>query len=517
MKCALFFLSLIACVYYSRSQYFSIVGKILDAETKKPIPGVSIRIENSSKGTYSSQSGFFRLPNVFLNEKIIITSLGYENKTIKIINYTNDTLLIYLSPKPVLLPSVEKVSDIEVEEIIRRAIRMKKENLAKIQTFRARIYSKAFIEVGGPLLEYSKPTQITFNDFFGNRTTRDSLQFEFVKNFILETFSNLFADYPRNLKITEITERRQTANFPAEANLIAFTEFYNFFEDKLNILNTVFITPLAENALDYYKFKLLRKQLYGDYYVYDIQVEPKTQIFPTFTGTIKIIENTYNLLEIDLQPSKLNEIPTLDSVSFEQKFNQLNDTIWLPTYFQFSAKFNLRILNKILDFSLKFRATSIVSDAVINQPLPDSIYDKAEKTNLTVSPKADSTIAEFWENNSLREVSKEEIEIYRKIDTIFKKIDFPNISTNTSESKNFDLDLNPFSISGNFNRVVGYSLSIEPFIKYKYFKLKFKPFYSFGQRKSFGTISFEHTYGNFNSKLSVFSMIDYTSIERECT
>lgn len=517
MKHILLLIFVITFVNYSRSQHFSILGKIIDSETKKPIPGASIRIENSSRGTYSTRMGFFLLPKVFLNEKIIVTSLGYEKKMVKITKNTKDTLLILLSPKPVLLPSVEKVSDIEVDEIIRRAIKMKKENLAKIKTFQAKIYSKMFVELGGPTLEHPKSSQFTINNFFGTDTSKDSLQIEFLKNFILETFSNLFADYSKNLKIVEITERRQTANFPSEVNLIAFTEFYNFFKDKLNILNTVFITPLAENSLDYYKFKLLGKQLYGDYYVYDIQVEPKTQIFPIFTGTIKIIENTYNLLEIDLQPSEFTKVPMLDSVFFEQKFNQLNDTIWQPTYFQFSAKLKLKILKNFFDFSLKFRATSIVSDAIINQPLPDSIYDKSKSRSLTVAPQADSTIAEFWENNSLCEVSKEEIEIYRRIDTISKKIYFPNLRDNELKSKNFEFDINLSSISVDYNRVAGYSLSFEPFVKYHNYWLKFKPYYSFGQKKSFGTISLVHTNGNFESNISVFSMIDYTSIERECS
>lgn len=517
MKHILLLIFLITFVNYSRSQHFSILGKIIDSETKKPIPGASIRIENSIRGTYSTRTGFFRLPKVFLTEKIIVTSLGYEKKMVEVTKNTKDTLLIFLSPKPVLLPSVEKVSNIEVEEIIRRAIKMKKENLAKIKTLQARIYSKMFIELGGPTLERSNRSQFTINNFFGTGTSKDSLQIEFVKNFILEAFSNLFADYSKNLKIVEITERRQTANFPSEANLIAFTEFYNFFEDKLNILNTVFITPLAENSLDYYKFKLLGKQLYGDYYVYDIQVEPKTQIFPTFMGRIKIIENSYNLLEIDLQPSEFSKVSMLDSVFFEQKFNQLNDTLWQPTYFQFSAKLNLSILKNLLDFSLKFRATSIVSDAIINQPLPDSIYDKSKKRNLTVSPQADSSIAEFWETNSLREVSKEEIEIYRRIDTISKKIDFPTLRDNELKSKNFGFGLNLSSISGDYNRVVGYSLSFEPFIKFQNLKLKLQPFYSFGQKKSFGMITLEHTRGNFGMKLSVFSKVDYTSTERECS
>lgn len=500
----------------SYAEYYSIIGKVLDEENNRPIAGARISLINSNLGTFSSSSGFFRLPKVKLNEKIRISSLGYESKTFEITKIDKDTLLVFLTAKPVSLPEVEKVSDIEVDEIIRRAIRKKWENLSNIRTLQARLYSKLFFESGGPTFESPKSRPSGIDITLSPIKEKDSLEIEFVKNFILETFSNLYADYSQKIKVVEITERRQTANFPSQSNLISFTEFYNFYEEKVNILNTVFITPLAENSLDYYKFKLIGKKLYNNYYVYDIAVEPKTRIFPTFVGTIKIVENNYNLLELDLRPSEYSEVPMLDSISFVQKFTQIDAKVWQPTYFQFSAKAKLTVLKGLLDFWIKFNATSIVNDAIINQPLPDSIYHKYTNNSTIISPKADSTTAEFWENNTLRETTTKEIEIYHRIDSIGKKINYSFRIDTLPQFKTFDFGLGPSSINTYYNRVVGLAISMEPFIKFQNIEIKVSPYYSFGLNKPFGTSTITHKNKNLELSLSIFSKIDYTSLEREC-
>lgn len=511
----IFFVILVISIGYSETH--SIIGKVFDLETNKPISGARINIVNSNRGTYTTSSGFFRLININLNDTITVSSIGYEIKPIEISKIANDTIIIFLKPKPLIFPAVEKVSDIEVDEIIRRAIKKKKENLSRIQTLQARIYSKLFIEFGGPSIELKKGKQSGLNVSINPIKTKDSLSIEFIRYFIFETFSNLFADFSKKFKIIEITERRQTANFLPEANLIAFTEFYNFYDEKLNILNTIFITPLAENAFDYYKFKLLGKQLYGNYYVYDIQIEPITKIFPTFVGRIKIIEGTYNLLEIDLRPSMFSEVPMLDSISFVQKFSQVDEKLWQPTFFEFTAKANLTIIKNLLDLTMKFRATSIVSDAIINLPLPDTIYKKNYYNKALVSPKADSTTPEFWEKNSPVGTQLSELEIYRRIDTISKKIDFHNkLKSINNEYTKFDFGFEPFSVSGEYNRVTGYAISFEPFIKYDAFELTVIPYYSFGLKKTFGSINIKQKFNRIQTKITIFSKVDYTSIEREC-
>lgn len=504
------------------SQQITIVGRVLDSETKQPIPGVRIQVLNSNRGTYTSSSGFFRLPNVSVGNKIAFKSIGYE-QTIKEIVAEFDTLVVYLRPSPVEMKGIEKVGEIEADEIVRRAIKKKKSNLANLKTFQAQIYSKLFLEFGGT------PFETTFDTVGGSKILRakarsksktDSLALEFYRNIILETFSNVFIDYSQNIKYSEITQRRQTANIPKELNQIVFSEFLSFYEETIKIMSTEFVTPLADNAFKYYKYELLGKELYGDLYVYNLQIIPKTTLYPAFSGTMKILERTYNLLEINVAPSENSAIQFFDSLRYTQKFTSLSEEFWQPTFLEVSGSFKLVIIKSFLDFDIKFRIVSIVADAVINQSLPDSIVAKATQSRITVSTNADSTDTNFWETNSLVETSAKENEIYKKVDTISKqvKIDFSNLPNSTPQ-KRFNLGIDLANDIG-YNRVSGYSIGLSPYIEYYRYKLKLTPIYSFAQKNFFYDAGFSinlgKEFGTTSSQLSIsiFSKPEPISLDR---
>jgi iron complex outermembrane receptor protein len=84
------------------AQGISIKGKILDAETNKPLAGTNIFLQSNHKiGTSSDASGEFSLNDIPKSSTIIFSYLGYEVKTVKVENDTS--LVIGLEPK--LIPS----------------------------------------------------------------------------------------------------------------------------------------------------------------------------------------------------------------------------------------------------------------------------------------------------------------------------------------------------------------------------------------------------------------------------
>ncbi len=475
--------------YATNAQNFAIIGKVLDASTSKPIAGANVQISNSNRGTYTTGSGFFKLPNVSVGSRIIIQSLGYEQKAFEVTHWISDTVLIFLNPSPVQMGEVEKVGEIEVDEIIRRAINKKKENLFKFKTLQANLYSKLSVEFQSLGFEISGEEQNQGGTVIRARakktSKKDTIAQEFIKNFILETYSNLYVDYENKVKYSEITHRRQTANIPSALNTIVLNEFLNFYDETIKISNTEFVTPLSEKALSFYRFELLGKELYGDLFVYNIKVIPNTNLYPTFTGAIKILEQSYNLLEVDLQPSEKYAVNFVENLRFVEKFSNLEDKYWQPTYLETSGRLNATIVAGLIEVKTSFRGVSIVSEAIINQPLPDSIIVKAKQKTISVAPMADSSKVEFWASNSLVERSEKEEEIYRRIDSAAKKIKFDSLyqSLIQPESK-FNWNISPSKEIG-YNRVLGYTLAATAELELFPFKLSLTPIYSFNRKQFF--------------------------------
>ncbi|MEP6583490.1 MAG: SusC/RagA family TonB-linked outer membrane protein [Ginsengibacter sp.] len=78
--------SLVLAISFLLSFSFSfsqnkIEGRIMDAETKSPLEGVSISVKNSKTGTSTNANGEFRL-DAPLNSKIVATFVGYDPKEI---------------------------------------------------------------------------------------------------------------------------------------------------------------------------------------------------------------------------------------------------------------------------------------------------------------------------------------------------------------------------------------------------------------------------------------------------
>ncbi len=74
------------------AQQISVNGKVLDSNTKTPLPGVNIFNSKKTKGTSSNFNGEFKL-NIKLGDTIIFSTIGYKTKK-HIVN--NDKLIIYL-------------------------------------------------------------------------------------------------------------------------------------------------------------------------------------------------------------------------------------------------------------------------------------------------------------------------------------------------------------------------------------------------------------------------------------
>ena len=148
---------------------------------------------------------------------------------------------------------------------------------------------------------------------------------------------------------------------------------------------------------------------------------PSGNLYPAFTGTIKILEGDYNLVEADLKPSESTAITFLEDMRIKQKYTESVEKIWYPSYLEVNGKAKVDIIKGLIDIKADVTGTSIYTDVQINIPLPDSLFKDDSKKVVTASRDADSAKTEFWENNSLREITSEEEAIYHRIDSLVER------------------------------------------------------------------------------------------------
>lgn len=412
-------MAIVCSVTITAQQNVVYTGTVVDASSGTGIAGASIRVKGTTKGTYSRSGGAFRLPLPPGQQTLLVRSLGYGEVTVAI-DPSNTTLRIPLPVSAIEKGAVTVQGDITAEEVIKRAVARVDENARRIQSMERLVYSKMRVDMSNTTL-------------FGEDTDE--------MDAITETFSRVYEQRQPTpaKKQTVIVQRRQTRNVPAASNLAVFSEDFDFTEDEINLLNVRLVTPLGEDALDEYAYRIVSKRPIGKLIAYELAFEPTSRLFPGFEGTLVIVDGTYQVIEARFAPTQETAFPFLKGLQFEQRYEQINDSIWVPTYQQIAADVRVKVIAGLADILFKVQAQSWAQDVKVNQPIADSIFKAPVKKpttttvsastdgdvemtsdapGITVLPDADTARSEYWEQNALAELSNEERLVYRKQDSL---------------------------------------------------------------------------------------------------
>ncbi len=380
-----------------------IVGTITD-QKNEPLPFVNIILENTYKGTTSNDDGYYELnisePKTYT---IVYTYLGYKTVkkevTINKFPYTIDVALEEesISLSEVVINSEENPANV----IMRQVIAKRKENLEKINSFKADFYSRGLIRIK------DAPEKILgqdVGDFGGLDSTRSGIIY------LSETISKIQYLSPNKLK-EKITASKISGNNNGFSFNSALDVDFNFYNNTIEFGNEI-ISPLANNAFGYYRYKL-EGIFYDDRgnLINKINVIPKRENDPVFAGTIYIVEDQWTLyaLELDLTGVQAR-IPAADILSLKQSFSysESND-VWA-------------LISQSLDFKYKFlgfkgdgRYTAVYSNYEFNAPLTRKDFGREL---VAFEDKANKKDSLFWKTIRPVPLTLEERTDYTKKDSI---------------------------------------------------------------------------------------------------
>lgn len=481
------FISFILFLFLISSYSYSevITGKLTNSKSNEPIVSASVRLLGTNRGTYANKEGVFKLPNVKLGDKLKFSSIGFKSKTIEIRNF--DYLTLKLDEEDIKMSEATVTADISVNEIIKRAIKNKIANQNKIKTVEQSLFSKIKLELGGELYNYSNPLPGADNK---------ELEKELWKNIIAETYSKSYIDYDKNIYKDVIIKRRNTSNMDSKYNIFSLSQFVNFYANTITINNTRFTSPLSEDALSEYKYNLSSKKLLDGKFIYVIDFKSISNIYPGFIGEMNILEDTYELTYIKAKPISDDLIEYISDIEFEEKFEKIDSVYWYPTLLNTSGKLNIEIAPGISALTADANAMSVVEKIKINQSLPDSIYKQNKESRYLVEKDADSSVTDFWANNSLISTSDEEKNIYTKTDSLAKKVE----AKDSLSDGRIDFSNLPYL---RLNRVDGFTLGLTTtFHLSQYFKPSVFWAYAFSSYNwYYGASAESNLYGALDAKI----------------
>ena len=399
--------------FFSLLMHSALAGRVSGTVTDDKgniLPYASVFIKGTSLGTTSNNNGkyFLNLPDG--RYTIVCQYVGYARQE-KILDLGTESRILNFRLSLQQTTMKEIVVQAGAEDpayaIIRHAIKKRKSYENPIDSFTCEAYIKTLLKTR------TLPSRIMGKNF--SDQDRKALGVDSVGRGIIylsESLTKISFKKPDRIKLEVISGRESGTNGFG----FNFPTFINFYNNNVNVFITQlsprgYVSPIAEGALDYYKYKYLGSFTEDGKEINKIRVIPKRRFEPLFSGTINITEGDWRIHSLNLTLTKEYELEIVDTLNIRQIQVPLTNNIW-------------RTQNQIVNFSFKkfgIDATGNILNVYNKYDLGPK-FRKKYFNNVVV--KYDTAVNKknraYWDSLRPVPLEPEEIEDYRVKDSIYK-------------------------------------------------------------------------------------------------
>jgi hypothetical protein len=492
----------------------TVEGTVKDAEGQI-LPFASILVKGTSLGVSANQEGKF---SIHLSPGKYVLDCHYVGYTTSskqiIVDSANQKVNFVLTQQKLTLKAVVINQNAEdpAYEIIRSAIKKRKFYQSQVKAFQAQVYVKGMIRM------INLPEKI-----FGKKIPEDDRNEMGLDSsgkgiiYLTESVTKVSAEEPDKLKL-EVVSTRVSGN---NGLGFSFPAFLSFYDNNVNIADELnprgFVSPIADNAMNFYKYKFMGSFFEDGNEVNVITVTPKRNYEPLFSGIINITENDWRIYSCDLSLTKKSQLEILDTLEIKQIHMPVEKDIW-------------RIKNQVMHFSFNqfgLRAegnfVNVYSDYNLNPHFPKGFFDRVViKYDTAVNKKPHA----YWDSIRPVPLEPQEIKDYQTKDSAFaSKQDSTRQNLDSLRKKQGPLKLTQIFWSGvnrtHYSYTNPYQVQFEPLLKTLQYNtvegLAINPSFviSKSSKKLKAKISFiaDARYGFNNNHLNPWAGLKFSSID----
>ncbi|MCD4680141.1 MAG: DUF5686 and carboxypeptidase regulatory-like domain-containing protein [Bacteroidales bacterium] len=380
-----------------------VVKGIVTEENEDILPFVNIYIKGTTKGTTSNIEGRFTLNirNDRENE-LVFQYVGYKKYIVKIPAGNNPSPLnVILSPEQILLKEAVITANREdpAYPIIRNAIAMRKHFLREVQSYSTKMYMKSNVtldEIPEKFFLISK------------KEMPDSSDLGLL--YLSESVSIYNFQKPNSQKEEMIASKvaGTKAGYSFNRADIVLLNFYNNLI-FIGFSERGFISPIAYNALFYYRYRLIDSFQENELLIHKIQVIPKRKSDNVFLGYIYIVDRKWNIHSINLKITRDSQVELIDSIRIRQIYIPAHDSIWTPLSLHFIGYF------KVFGFRASTNFIAFFTEYDVNREFPKGFFSNEVFKVTEESTKRDSV---YWESKRQTVLTEEEMTNYKEGDSL---------------------------------------------------------------------------------------------------
>ncbi len=388
---------LFSCSAFSQK----IKGTVTD-QSGNPLPFASIFIKGSNKGTNANNEGKYSLRLAQGHYVVICQYVGYKKEEKEVDMDKSDLELNFTltTQEMTLAEVVVKNGEDPAYQVIRNAIRKKSFYESQLDKFQCQVYTKGQMRVRNyPQRFFGQ--KVDFED--GDTSKRKMI-------YLSETISNYYVDKPHKEKIEVISSK---VSGQSDGFGLAAPGFFSFYKNNIFIGNNLnprgFISPIADNALNYYRYKLEGTFFEDGRMINHIKVIPKRTYEPLFSGYIDIVDEEWRIHSLKLLLTKASQMELIDTLRLEQLYRPLDKETW------FISSQVIYPAIKIFGFDAYGSFINIYSDFTVQPAFDKKTFSRTVMKYLDSSNKKTD---EYWERARPVPLLAEEEKDYKRKDSL---------------------------------------------------------------------------------------------------
>lgn len=319
-------------------------GKVIDQDGN-PIAFANILIKGTSVGTYSNEHGVFSLKAPKLQSTLVVSTLGYTTKEVKLKGADIDNLVVVLSEG-------EELSEVVI--MAKPAKRLSKnENpaykiLQKIWQNKANHGVKKFnyyqytkyvsTEMGlsnidSVFLKKAISDDKDYKEIRGTLSDKKYKDYFFVPMYLKEEVSKVYGNNIINTERVDIEAERSQGIYQSGFGLERITNTlaeYDIYDNNIIVLNKPFVSPISDNGYSHYSYVLNDSIERDNQKFYTIFFFPRQDQDLVFEGSFVVGDKSYAIESIEMRTTKKTNLNMVRSLSLQKSYKELENGEFVP-------------------------------------------------------------------------------------------------------------------------------------------------------------------------------------------
>ncbi|HWB91090.1 MAG TPA: DUF5686 family protein, partial [Puia sp.] len=304
-----------------------LTGTVRD-EKGNALAYASILVKGTTRGVTAGADGHYSIELSPGQYTIVCQYVGYGRQE-KRVTVGAEALAVdfQLSPQQLSMAAVvvRPGGEDPAYAIIRHAIKKRRDYEDPLDSFTCEAYIKTLIRTR------SLPKKI-----FGQKIQEQDKKDLGVDSagkgiiYLSESLTKVAYKRPNKFKLEVLSGRESGSNG------FGFTipTFINFYSNNVNALGDGmgmrgFVSPIADGALNFYRYKFLGSYFVDGQEINEIEVIPRRKFEPVFAGKIDIMEGSWRIYSLDLRLVRESQLQILDTLEIKQIHSPVKGDTWL--------------------------------------------------------------------------------------------------------------------------------------------------------------------------------------------